>query len=155
MSEMLVILVLLLVLVTACVAIHAVGVFVVLKWVTRTGIYNMLPLRISSMIWILARVVYGLLLVHLLQIFVWALCFSFAGCFDDFRTAFYFSATSYSTVGYGDVVPEGDWRLLGAIAGVTGVLMFGWSTGLLFSIVNQMMGVLKKQKMQREAPEGD
>ena len=38
---------------------------------------------------------------------------------------------------YGDVNPPGNWRILGAIEAVTGILMFGWSTGFLFSVVNR------------------
>jgi len=34
--------------------------------------------------------------------------------------SFYFSATSYSTVGYGDIVPPRVWRLLGPVESVTG-----------------------------------
>jgi hypothetical protein len=81
-------------------------------------------------------VVYGLLLLHLLQIVVWAVFYQLDGCFPDFETSFYFSAASYSTVGYGDVVLTREWRILGAVEAVTGVLMFGWSTGVLFSVVH-------------------
>ena len=43
----------------------------------------------------------------------------------------YFSITSYTTVGYGDVVLPASWRLLGPIEGAVGILMFGWSTAIL------------------------
>jgi hypothetical protein len=39
-------------------------------------------------------------------------------------------------VGYGGVIPIGIWRILGSIEAVTGILMFGWSTGVLFAVVN-------------------
>ncbi len=96
------------------------------------------------MFWILIRVVYGLLLLHLLQILVWAACYVACGCLPDFATAFYYSATSYSTVGYGDVTPEGNWRILGAVEAVTGILMFGWSTGVLFSVVSHLQSRFHK-----------
>ena len=82
--------------------------------------------------------VFGLLILHLLQITVWAGFFDLWGCFPSLDTSFYYSATSYSTVGYGDVIPPADWRVFGAIEAVTGVLMFGWSTGVLFSVVNRL-----------------
>jgi hypothetical protein len=97
-----------------------------------------------TMLWILVRVVYGLLLLHLLQILVWAICYYWAGCFPDFATCFYYSTTSYSTVGYGDVHPPENWRIVGAIEAVTGILMFGWSTGVLFAMVNHLLGRLKE-----------
>jgi len=91
-------------------------------------------------------VVYGLLILHLLQIIVWAACYLWNGCFADFETAFYYSATSYSTVGYGDVIPTGGWRILGSVEAVTGVLMFGWSTGVLFSVVNHLQERFKNHQ---------
>jgi voltage-gated potassium channel len=95
---------------------------------------------LPAVLWILVRVVYGLLLLHLLQILVWAACFQVLGCFPDFATSFYYSATSYSTVGFGDVHPPEQWRILGAIEAVTGILMFGWSTGVLFAVVHWLLG---------------
>jgi hypothetical protein len=74
---------------------------------------------------------------------VWAACYHWIGCFTDFSTAFYYSATSYSTVGYGDVIPDESWRIVGAIEAVTGILMFGWSTGVLFSVVNHLLSRFK------------
>jgi voltage-gated potassium channel len=103
------------------------------------------------MFWTLVRVVYGLLVLHLLQIIVWASCYQWCGCFPDFATSFYYSATSYSTVGYGDVIPPGNWRILGAVEAVTGILMFGWSTGVLFSVVNHLQGRFKQHRQHDAA----
>ncbi len=127
-------------LISACVAIHGVGMIVGLRWIGRTSPHHRHHFSLPAMFWILVRVVYGLLLLHLLQILVWATCYEWSGCFPDFATSFYYSATSYSTAGYGDVVPPGDWRILGAVEAVTGILMFGWSTGVLFSVVNHLQG---------------
>jgi hypothetical protein len=133
-------LLILLLLVSACVAIHGIGMILGLRWLGRfwprkTGDYT--PLRTFLF---LVRLIYGLLLLHLLQITVWAAFYQLDGCFPDFETSFYFSATSYSTVGYGDVVLPHEWRILGAVEAVTGVLMFGWSTGVLFSVVHHFHG---------------
>lgn len=133
-------LLLLFVLVSACVAIHGLGMIVGLRWLGRIKPKLHHHFSLPAMFWILVRVVYGLLLLHLLQIFVWAACYQWNGCFPDFTTAFYYSATSYSTVGYGDVIPPENWRILGSVEAVTGVLMFGWSTGVLFSVVNHLQG---------------
>lgn len=46
----------------------------------------------------------------------------------DFESALYFSATSFTTLGYGDVVLDPKWRLFGAIERANGLLLFGWST---------------------------
>jgi hypothetical protein len=125
---------------SACVVIHGAGMIAGLRWLVRTRPAHHHHFSLMGMFWILIRMVYGMLLLHLLQILVWAACYWWNNCFTDFETAFYYSATSYSTVGYGDVVPPGNWRILGAVEAVTGILMFGWSTGVLFSVANHLHG---------------
>jgi hypothetical protein len=135
---MLITLLLLFLLVAVCVSIHGMGMILGLRWLGHTHPRHHHHFSVPAMFWILIRVVFGLLILHLLQILAWAACYEWSGCFDNFATSFYYSATSYSTVGYGDVIPPGRWRILGSIEAVTGVLMFGWSTGALFSVVNHL-----------------
>jgi hypothetical protein len=125
-------------LVAACVTIHGLGMMLGLRWLTRAWPRKEHHFSLPRMFWILIRVVFGLLLLHLLQITVWAAFYNLRGCFPSFDVSFYYSATSYSTVGYGDVIPPMPWRVFGAIEAVTGVLMFGWSTGVLFSVVSHL-----------------
>lgn len=131
-------------LISVCVAIHGLGMILGLRWLGRTSPAHGCHFSMPAMFWILIRVIYGLMVLHLLQITVWAACYQWSGCFSGFATSFYYSATSYSTVGYGDVNPPGNWRILGAIEAVTGILMFGWSTGVLFSVVNHLLGRFKE-----------
>lgn len=140
---MLKLLLLLFVLISICVSIHGLGMILGLRWLGRTSPQHGHHFSLPAMFWILIRVVYGLLILHLLQIAVWAACYHWIGCFTEFSTAFYYSATSYSTVGYGDVIPDESWRIVGAIEAVTGILMFGWSTGVLFSVVNHLLSRFK------------
>jgi hypothetical protein len=131
-------LLLLFILVSICVAIHGLGMVIGLRWLGRTVPAHRHHFSLPAMFWILIRMIYGLLLLHLLQILVWAAFYQWSNWFPDFATAFYYSAQSYSTVGFGDVTPPGHWRILGAIEAVTGILMFGWSTGVLFSVVHHL-----------------
>jgi hypothetical protein len=50
----------------------------------------------------------------------------------------YFSAVTYATIGYGDIVPPENWRMLAAMEGLTGILMCTWSGGFFFAIVSRM-----------------
>lgn len=87
---------------------------------------------------LLARLVSALLLLHLAEAVVWALFYVLAGVLPDLETAAYFSLTSYTTVGYGDVVLPEPWRLLGPLEAAVGVLMLGWSTGVLVAVIGLM-----------------
>jgi hypothetical protein len=84
---------------------------------------------------LLAELVGVLLLLHLVEAIVWALCFAWTRALPDLESAVYFSLTSYTTVGYGDVVLPGRWRLLGPFEAAVGILMLGWSTGILVAVI--------------------
>jgi hypothetical protein len=95
--------------------------------------------RLTSEIQIV-RVVSVLLLLHLVEAAAWAGFFRVSGVLPDIETAIYFSITSYTTVGYGDVVLPAPWRLLGPIEGAVGILMFGWSTGIMVAALTRIYG---------------
>lgn len=80
----------------------------------------------------------AIVVLHGLVILLWA-SFYRSRCFPSWELAFYFSASSYSTVGYGDVVLPPTWRLLGPLQGVTGVLMCGISVSVLFALVTRLL----------------
>jgi len=73
------------------------------------------------------------------QIAVWAAVFHLGGEFADFATAFYHSTVNFATLGYGDIVMSEEARLLGALEAVNGVMMFGLTTGVLFTVLNAIM----------------
>lgn len=80
-----------------------------------------------------------LITLHMLQILLWAVFYRWF-CFPSWESSLYFSTTSYSTVGYGDVVPPQTWRMLGPVESVSGVLMCGLSVSLLFALVTRLVG---------------
>jgi hypothetical protein len=79
-----------------------------------------------------------LIVLHFLQIFLWSVFYRWS-CLPSWESAFYFSATSYSTVGYGDIVLPRIWRLLGPVESVTGVLMCGISVSCLFVVAAKVI----------------
>jgi hypothetical protein len=79
-----------------------------------------------------------LLLLHLTQVGLWALLYSWQIGWD-LNTAVYFSTTTYATIGYGDVVPPPEWRLVAVMEGLTGVLMLGWSSAMVFAVVTRLI----------------
>jgi hypothetical protein len=79
-----------------------------------------------------------LLGLHLVEMAVWAAAYTVAGVFPNFETSLYYSLKSYTTVGYGDVLPAPEWRLLGPIEAAVGILMLGWSTSIIVAAVQRI-----------------
>ncbi len=66
---------------------------------------------------------------------LWAVTYIVVGAISGFEHALYFSMVTFTTLGYGDVVLEGQWRLLGAFEAANGIIMFGWTTALIVAVV--------------------
>jgi hypothetical protein len=49
----------------------------------------------------------------------------------------YFAFVNYTTLGYGDITPLKEWQLLGPMTAMNGVLMFGWSTAVIFEVLRR------------------
>lgn len=124
------------VLVAVTVAVHAFGFALLLKGALRPRCG--LPTRLLSATWLLIRVTWALIVIHVLEITVWALFYLWSGCLPDAESAFYFSGVTYTTVGYGDLLLPAPWRMLGPVEGLTGILMCGLSAGLFFALVSRI-----------------
>jgi len=118
------------------VMIHAAGLAAVLR--RSLGSPAPLDTRFWPVTWLLVRVAWVLILLHLAEIAVWTLFYWWQQCLPDVESSFYFSGVTYTTVGYGDLVLPKEWRLLGPVEGLTGILMCGLSTGFFFAIVSKV-----------------
>jgi len=96
----------------------------------------------------------ALITLHLSEALIWALFYSWNGLFQDFETSLYFSLSSYTTAGYGEVLLPRSWRLLGTIEAISGVLLCGLSAAFLFALVNALFrfGVNRFQREQAIRP---
>jgi voltage-gated potassium channel Kch len=123
---------------SATVVLHALGteyVVVPAAGVWRRGVASSVSRRPVRT---LTRLVSFLLVLHLSEMAGWAAAYSVAGIFPNLETCVYYSLMSYTTVGYGDVLPPISWRLLGPIEAAVGVLMLGWSTGIIVAAVQRV-----------------
>lgn len=78
-------------------------------------------------------------LALLVEILIWATSYSVLGLFPTLEASFYFSGITFTTVGYGDMTLPACMRLLSVSEAVNGVLMAGWSTAQLITVVQRMM----------------
>jgi len=80
-----------------------------------------------------------LMATHALEVIVWSLAYAWAEVAPDDANLVYFAFVNYTTLGYGDIVPLQRWRLLGPITAMNGVLLFGWSTAVIFEVLRKTM----------------
>jgi len=119
----------------ACVATHAFGLTLAIHWLQ--GRPSFVDGNRLASTWMFIRVAGWVLLLHLLEISLWAFFYHWTQSLPDLDSAFYFSAVTYTTTGYGDVVLPQPWRMVGAVEALTGILMCGWSTAFFFAVVSR------------------
>jgi len=122
-------------LMAVCVIIHAAGVSAALSRIPRRVDLSAQFWRFT---WLFICVAGWMILLHLLEITAWAFFYLWKNAMNDLPSALYFSAVTYTTTGYGDLVLPAEWRLIGGIEALTGILMCGWSTGFFFAIVSRL-----------------
>ena len=82
-----------------------------------------------------------LMAAHVLEVFVWSLAYSIVDAAPAGTDLVYFAFVNYATLGYGDVIPVEAWRLLGPITAMNGALMFGWSTAVIYDVLQKTMSI--------------
>jgi hypothetical protein len=128
-------------LIATTVVIHAVGTTYWVKFLSEhfTGKDGRVDTRRSFRILISTGLVLAAL--HAIQISLWAIVYrniSYAGEIDTFETAVYFSFVTFTTLGYGDITLSESGRVLSGIQALNGILLVGWSTAILFAVVQKL-----------------
>jgi voltage-gated potassium channel len=126
-------------LVTFTLCLQCTGLAVLIRWLRRavaSGIHKFAPFHAAALV---MQSIAAVIALHGLQILLWAGGYRWF-CLSSWESAFYFSASSYATVGYGDVVLPSNWRMLGPLESIIGVLMCGVTVSLLFAIVTRIIG---------------
>jgi hypothetical protein len=90
---------------------------------------------------LLSALTVWMFLAIVLEAGLWALLYLFnplITALPDLETAFYFSMVTFTTLGFGDVVLTGQWRTLASIQAANGVIIFGWTTALIFYFIQHI-----------------
>jgi Ion channel len=80
-----------------------------------------------------------LLVAHIAEVIIWASAYWIVGAAPPGSDLLDFAFVNYTTLGYGDVVPLEQWRLLGPMTAMNGILLFGWSTAVIFEVLRHAM----------------
>lgn len=78
-------------------------------------------------------------LAALFEATIWAAFYVAVGAIPDFEAALYFSTVTFTTLGYGDLTLQTNWRLLTSFQAANGIIMFGWTTAIVMAAVQRMV----------------
>jgi len=121
-----------------CVVIHTVGlVYIAEILVARRQRLSAMGTagHVAVLLFVFAMVV----TLHMIEAMVWAGFYQWWNLFPDLETSWYFSLTSYTTIGFGDVTLPEKWRMLGGVEGFSGVLLCGISTAFIMIVLNALL----------------
>ena len=94
----------------------------------RQGLKVVVFLMVAAL-WALLQITVG--------VWLWALCFMRLEVFETMEEAVYFGLVSYTTLGYGDVILPEQWRLLGGMTAVNGLLNVGLISAIMIELLRQ------------------
>jgi hypothetical protein len=120
------------------IAIHAIVMTAVL-WVARLADERPTSHQWRRLVGVMIATVSVLMAAHIAEVAVWSSAYRIVGAVPADSDFFYFAFVNYTTLGYGDITPIERWQLLGPMTAMNGVLLFGWSTAVLFAVLRKAM----------------
>jgi hypothetical protein len=130
------------------IAIHAFMMTLVVQ-VARITAKSVTTHSSLLLIGVMIAAVSVLMIAHAFEVIVWSLAYWIVDAAPGSKLV-YFAFVNYTTLGYGDVIPVPRWQLLGPITAMNGVLLFGWSTAVIFEILRRTMTITAWEA--RQAP---
>ena len=129
--------------IAVCVVIHGMGLFTIQRMLSgerMTERFEKLrPLSITGAGFTLASV-FAIILIHFVEIWLFAFLYDYLGALHSFSEALYFSTISYATIGYSDASIAEQWRMVAALQGVLGIILLGWSTAFFVRVLGRLEG---------------
>ena len=96
----------------------------------------------------------AMMLGTFVQVGLWGVLFVVLGEFTELYDAVYHSAVNFASLGYGDIVMSKQWKLLGPLEAINGVLMLGMSAAALMVILQQLVKLQYRDDSQAADDDG-
>jgi len=131
------------------IAIHA-CVMAAVIWAARIAGAVTTSRQRLRLITVMIATVSFLMAAHFVEVLVWSLAYAIVDAAPKGADLIYFAFVNYTTLGYGDVTPVERWHLLGPMTAMNGVLMFGWSTAVIFEVLRRTLATIRSDEGHRE-----
>lgn len=128
------------ILVTITILVHALILDKLIKYLDRKSFSWHKHFARHWKIMLITVTVLGVMVANIIEIWIWAIAYYVIAAegISDFETALYFSTSSFTTVGFGDIYLQKDWRLMSSFESANGMLLFGWSAAFIFDVVSKL-----------------
>ncbi|MDI4664308.1 potassium channel family protein [Xanthobacter autotrophicus] len=124
------------------IAVQALATILVVR-AARIAARHLSPRRkIETLIIVMAMSGVLLTLGHFIEVAIWAELYNLLGVIPR-KDVYYLAFVNFTTLGYGDILPTYEWRLLGPITAANGMLLFGWSTAVLYAVLARALRILR------------
>ena len=117
--------------------IHASAISLVVRFVRsreRRGFFRHPLVRLRA----ISSVVLLMFFFSLIEMMVWACVYLYVGALDTLEKALYFSTVTFTTLGYGDILLDSNWRVMAAFEAANGIIIFGLSTAVVVATVQRV-----------------
>ena len=101
------------------------------RWLVR-------PPRIAKMVWAITIVVLWIMVGISISVWLWARVYIWLGVFDSLEQSVYYSIVNLTTLGFGDIIIDEEWRVLAALEAADGLILFGLSTAYLMEFISEL-----------------
>jgi len=125
----------------ATIAVHA-AIMTAVSWAVHgTSLATQAARARLRLMLVMMATVSVLMFAHLVEIAIWGAVYAALDVVPNEIDAYYFAFVNYTTLGYGDVLPVAYWRLLGPMAAMNGILLFGWSSAVIYDVLRTITPV--------------
>ena len=137
-------------------AMHGFGMLVTLRAINALKERLPRPESFAVGLAVIIGASWMIILVHMIEVGIWAHFFlwkeAVAGAYNNLSLCYYFALMDYTTLG-SNYNLKLDWRLLEGMIGITGLLTFAWSTGILLTFAQEYqdrhLAQIKARRAQR------
>jgi hypothetical protein len=143
-------------LIAVTVLIHAIGTTAWVRYLSQRYVGDMLWGGQRAML-VLVNTALIVFALHIVEIVIWAVAYQAlvpANELASFEEAAYFSFVTFTTLGYGDITLSQGYRLLSGIEALNGIILLGWSTAMIFAVVQHIWrGLAQDNKQEQQLEE--
>lgn len=125
-------------LIVATIIVHAAFITLAVRQLQRLRLWFSRPPHFVKLAVALSGAALCLLAGMAFAVWLWTFFFLYTGAQPDLETSLYFSLVSFTTLGFGDVILEKEFRLFAGLLAADGLILFGLTAAFLIEFMQRL-----------------